>query len=226
MKCYTYFNHVPEIKDDGLLGEWEKSWRKHGWETVILGERDAKAADPEMYARFNKSPLLLTRNPREYTRAAMLRWIPMTRLNEPALHVDIDVMCNGLKPEDIIIHDPLPTFLAGSTCPCAVAANPRGWKLFCAILEIAPFLPNFSAEELAADSCDQWAMHIARLMMPGCFFIQNGLPNGVIQDEIIPLCALYNEDKDWQSAPCVHFPNRLTKQPRVNTVREVMGKLP
>lgn len=223
MKVYTYFSPVPEIKDDGLLKEWAKSWQKHGWETVILGEIDAKRADPYMYDRFNKSPLLLTRNPREYTRAAMLRWIPMTQLSEPALHVDIDVMCNGLKPEDIIIHDPLPTFLAGSTCPCAVAANPRGWKLFCAMLELAPFLPNFHAEELAADSCDQWAMHIARQLMPECFFIQPRWANGFDEDPLI--CSLYNEDAGWEHAKTIHFPNRLTPQPRVETVRRVLGEL-
>jgi hypothetical protein len=205
LKVYSYYNHVPEINDGDMIPIWEASWRKHGWDVVVLTEADAKRADPLMYDRINRSPLLETRNPREYTRAAMLRWIPMTQTGDPSIHVDIDVLCNGLRPEQIEIKPDRPTFLAGSTCPCAVAATQRGWKLFAAWLECSPYVPRFSAEALAADSCDQYATSI----MPDEFFhIQPGIP-----------CKLYTEQAGWETAPMIHFPNRLTAYPRSKTIR-------
>jgi hypothetical protein len=205
VKAYTYYSHIQCLHDPELIAIWERSWRKHGWDTVILTEADAKASDPLMFDRFKNSPLLATRNPPEYTLAAMLRWIPMTRVTEHAIHLDWDVMCNGLRPEDVVIHDPVPTFMAGSTCPCAVAASPRGWKLFAAWLEAAPFMPAFSASALAADSCDQYATSL----MPGDLcFVQQDTP-----------CRLYKEQAGWESAPMIHFPNRLTPYPRSAAIK-------
>lgn len=209
MKVYTYFAHVPEHADDALIPLWEKSWRKFGWETVILNTNDAVAADRAMYERFRISPLLKCRNPALYTLAAMLRWIPMTKVTEPCLHVDWDVMCNGLTPDQIVIHDPLPTFLQNSTCPCAIAANPRGWKLLAAWLEFAPFAPNFNAEALYQDSCDQYA---ANLMPETLRFIQQP-----------PLCKFYQEDEGWETAPMVHFPNRITPSPRSAVAQKALA---
>lgn len=206
MQVYTYYNHIDCLHDPDLILLWEESWKKHGWGTVILNEADAQAANPAMYSRFCESPLLETRNPPQYALAAMLRWIPMTRVTEPALHVDWDVLCNGLKPQDLIIHDPVPTFLASSTCPCAVAASPRGWKLFAALLELAPFVPEFNREDLLNDSCDQYATSITN---PRYYYIQDGKP-----------CRCC-EEEDWRNAPMIHFPNRLTKYPRSKTIREL-----
>lgn len=212
MKVYTYYNYVDCLKDPELISLWEKSWKRDGWEPVILTEEDAKNADPEMYARFNRSPLLESRNPPEYTRAAMLRWIPMTRVTEPCLHVDWDVFCNGLRPEQLVIHDPVPTFLSASTCPCAVAASPRGWKLFAALLEFAPFIPRFDREALVADSCDQYATSISNAEY---YYIQPWL-----------VCALYLENQNWKDAPMVHFPNRITPYPRSETIKNIASLFP
>jgi hypothetical protein len=209
MKVFTYFAHVPECRDDALLPLWKKSWENHGWETVILNTNDAVVADRAMYERFRVSPLLKCANPALYTLAATLRWIPMTKVTEPCLHVDWDVLCNGLTPDQLIIHDPVPTFLAASTCPCAVAANPRGWNLLTAWLEFAPFAPNFKAEDLWHDSCDQYA---TSLMPESLRFIQPGC-----------LCKLYKEQDGWEKAPMIHFPNRLTPYPRSATVQKVLG---
>lgn len=206
MKVFTYFNQVPELKDPALIQMWLKSWSRLGWEPVILSENDAKRADSAMYQRFNRSPLMESRNPVGYTRAAMLRWVAMTAVKEPCIHVDWDVFCNGLRPEDLQIEGRKPIFLSSSTCPCAVAATPQGWKFLAALIELAPFLPSFSREALLADSCDQYATGISH-------------PDYV---EIHPrqMCALYNEDKDWQNAPMIHFPNRLTPYPRSRVVAE------
>lgn len=214
MKVFTYYSHVDGLKDDDLLTIWKESWARYGWEPIILNEADARAADSAMFQRFQKSELLKScpGNPVQYTLSAMLRWVAMTAIKENALHVDWDVMCNGLKPSEITIHDPIPTFLAGSTCPCAVAASPRGWRMFAAALEMAPFMPRFNAQDLLKDSCDQYAASI----FPTEFaFVQPGT-----------LCRLYQEQIGWQTAPMIHFPNRLTPYPRSATVRKVLASIP
>lgn len=209
MKVYTYFGLVPELRDPDLIQAWTQSWSRLGWEPVILQEDNARKADRQMYERFNASPLLESRNPIEYTRAAMLRWVAMTAVKEPCLHVDWDVFCNGLRPEDLQIDEHRPMFLSKSTCPCAVAATPRGWRLFAAMLELAPFLPNFSREDLIADSCDQYA---AVISSPDHYCIHPEM-----------LCALYNSDENWENAPMIHFPNRLTPYPRSAVVKSFPG---
>lgn len=205
MKVYTYYNTVPGLEDPAMINLWVKSWSSWpGWEPVVLSEADAKNADPNMYARFNVSPLLESRNPPEYVRAAMLRWVAMTAVQEPCLHVDWDVFCSGLRPEQLDLRGKKPVFLSRSTCPCAVAASPQGWKLFAALLELAPFIPKFCRETLIADSCDQYATSISS---PEYY-------------EIHPeqLCALYNEDPNWPNAPMLHFANRVTPKPRSATI--------
>jgi len=208
MKVFTYFSEVACLHDPDLIGLWKESWAKFGWKPVVLSAQDAVAADFELYERFLKSPLLLDQtNPPDYTLAAMLRWVPMTRVTEPCLHVDWDVLCNGFKPVHAVIHDPIPTFLSGNTCPCAVAAAPRGWRLLAAWLEAAPFSPRFSAQALASDSCDQYATSI---MPQEFFYLQQGVA-----------CACYQESENWRTAPMIHFPTRLTPYPRSATIRSL-----
>lgn len=209
MKVFTYYSQIDSLNDPDLITVWRESWSKPGWEPIVLNQQSAEMADPAMTLRFMRSPLQKScpGNPAQYTMAAMLRWVPMTTVTEPCLHVDWDVMCNGLKPEQITIHDPIPTFLAGSTCPCAVAASPRGWKLFASSLEVAPFLPRFNATDLLRDSCDQYACSI---LPPELYFIQEGMP-----------CKLYLEQDGWKDAPMIHFPTRLTPYPRSRSIRRL-----
>jgi hypothetical protein len=209
MKVTTFFAHVPECRDDDLIGMWEKSWQKGGWETKVFSTQDANDADHNMCGRFATSPLLEGPNPTLYKLACMMTWIPLTTVTEPTLHVDWDIMCNGLKPEQLIVHDPVPTFLASSLCPCAVVASPKGYRLMAHWLDFAPFAPNYSREALLKDNADQYAFS---LMPASMAFIQS--PS---------LCKLYNEDNGWETAPMIHFPNRLTPYPRSATVRKVLG---
>lgn len=206
MRVYTYFNHVQEIKDPALLDVWAKSWRKYGWEPIILNKNDAHAADPAMYERFNRSPLLKSSpgNPVEYTKAAMFRWVAQTAIIEPSLHVDWDVMCNGYTPADVHPQAFPPVFLAGSTCPCAVYSNRDGYRFLASALETIPNMKEFKAADLLKDSCDQYAFSV---MPPGWSTIDPKFP-----------CRLYLEDKDWEHAPMIHFPTRLTPYPRSATI--------
>lgn len=212
MKVFTYYSPVPELKDPALINKWLKSWSRLGWDPVILSENDAKRADSAMYQRLNRSPLMEGPHAREYCRACVLRWIPMTAVKEPCLHVDWDVFCNGLRPEDLHVNGDYPILLSGTTCPCAVLATPKGWKLFAALLELAPYLPHFSREDLYANACDQYAVEISHR-------------DYLVIDSSQP-CAHYNETPGWETAPMIHFPNRLTPYPRSRTISELHSLFP
>lgn len=226
MKVYTYYNTVPGLEDPtmsdnnfaltkqkALIDLWVKSWSSWpDWEPVILTEADAKNANPDMYARFNVSPLLESRNPPEYMRATLLRWVAMTAVQEPCLHVDWDVFCAGVRPDQLDLSGTKPVFLSRSTCPCAIAASPQGWKLLAAMMELAPFIPKFSREELLADSGDQYATSISS---PEYYDVH---PE--------QLCALFGKDPGWENAPMVHFANCVTPKPRsavIGNMRRFFG---
>lgn len=210
MKVFTYFTQIDCLNDPDLIRCWKSSWSKHGWETVVLGEQESRSADAEMYNRFRQSPLLKScpTNPPQYTMAAMLRWIPMTKVTEPCLHVDWDVMNNGYRPEHLPSPIPdVPVYLSGWTCPSAIYATPRGWKLWVAILEACPYFPRFNADDLLKNSCDQYAGGIT----PAEFYwIHPSFP-----------CKSYNKDPGWESCPLPHFPNSETPAPRSAVIRRM-----
>jgi hypothetical protein len=211
MKVFTYYSHVPGLVDPDLIKLWEASWRRHGWETVILTEQDASAADPQMFERFKASPLMLScpTNPVAYTLAAMLRWIPMTKVEEPCMHTDWDIINNGWTPEHAAACGPgyPATYMAGCTCPCAIYANGRGWRLLAAALEAVPHTPEFKAEDLLKDSCDQYALSV---QPKSWSIIHPDRP-----------CRNYNSDVGWQTCPLIHFPNAHTPYPRSDTIKRL-----
>lgn len=211
---YTYFNEVNGLQDPDMIELWEESWRSRGWYPIILNEHDARHADPDVYKLINESPLMETRNPTEYGRATMLRWVAMLSrsIKSPCLHVDWDVICNSTDLHDFGwpgFRSGIPNFLSNSTCPCAIAADSAGWRSLVTSLLLAPHLTKFSREALLADSCDQYGTSI--------------LPPTVYSIYPEHLCKLYTEEAGWEVAPMIHFPNRLTQYPRSNTIRKVLS---
>lgn len=209
MKVFTYHNLVEPLNDPALLDLWRASWSRHGWEPIILTEQDAYNADPAMFERFKRSPLLLScpTNPKGYTLAAMLRWVAMTAIDEPCMHTDWDVMSNRFTPAMAPAVGYPPSFFADCTCPCAIFADGRGWKMIAAALEMIPHTPEFKPEDLLKDSCDQYALSVAPKSWTT---IVPGKP-----------CRNYNADVGWQTSPMIHFPNATTPYPRSKTIREL-----
>ena len=210
MKVYTYYEPVPGLEDPDMMALWGASWRRHGWETVVLTEADAFAADPYTAERFKHSPLLQSHplNPPGYVMACLMRYVPMSVTAEPSLHVDWDVICNGYRPESVPAHDFPAVFLAGCRCPCAMFGSPAAWLMLMAIMEGAPKMASFDPEMLRKDNADQY---VTMYQMP---------PDWVVVDPAKP-CKTYMEDADWAGAPMIHFPNRLTGYPRSATITKL-----
>lgn len=125
--------------DRELLSLWEKTWKKNGWNPVVLHSRDYPEQD-EWYDRLlGKINTLPTVNPRDYENACYLRWLAMyqvarQRAGEVLWMSDYDVMNHGVSPFDqgpeLTIHD------SGGT-PCLVSGDAKayerllGWFLDC-----------------------------------------------------------------------------------------------
>jgi len=207
MKVYTYFSRVGCLEDADLLECWTSSWRRFGWEPVVLSSQHAHATNPGIFKQLTDSVLLTGPHDREYVLSTLLRWLAMVPIAGRSLHVDWDVMCNGLKPSDIQFDEARLTFLSANHCPCAVAADSHGWNFMVQCLLAAPYHPKFKTEDLVLDCSDQYAF---------------GLFKSVIPTSDPVLVKAWTEDDAWATAPAIHFPNRLTSYPRSRIIRQVL----
>lgn len=105
-RVHTYFRPCvdPEAlaEQKRILAIWEKNWREHGWEPVVLTESDARK-HPEFTkyeAAFRAMP---TVSPKEYEMAAYLRWLCMATMpgTGPHLIVDYDCLAKGFTPDSM-----------------------------------------------------------------------------------------------------------------------------
>jgi hypothetical protein len=211
MQVVTYFSDVAALRDPDLLELWKASWARYGWEPIVLTFEDALRANTGLVERLRQSPLLKScpGNPPDYVWACLVGWVAHLNLEGPCLHLDWDIMCNGYRPEDAPqeTQDFRPVFLSGGLCPCAIFGWPKTWQMICAWLECAPFVPNFSSDELLKDNADQYAI---AYVMPKDWAVIDPKKQ----------CLFYQEDKDWRAAPMIHFPTRLTGYPRSATIRQ------
>ena len=191
MKVYTYFSEVRMLHDPDLLELWKASWARHGWEPEILEEPAAVRADPAMCERLRHSPLLRSHpaNPPEYVLACLLGYVPMTVISEPALKTDIDVICNGYRPEHVPSR-PFPlTFLSYGRSLGALYGNAAAWRMIEAILEGIPSAAGFDPAALLKDNCDQYALST---VMP---------PEWANGDPAVP-CKVVSQP-GWREAPMI-----------------------
>ena len=127
---YTYYHRVPEIDEaeqQAQMAVWEASWRRHGWEPVILGRQQAWALGPQTDEAEKVFLARPTYNPRAYTLATYLRWFAL-KARGGGLMTDYDVVNVDFRPETLKAH------VAGRDCVCLCAcwvpavvyANPAG----------------------------------------------------------------------------------------------------
>lgn len=102
MNIYTYYQTLPlntAIEDENLwlLDIWQKSWRYHGWNPIVLTLDDAKR-NP-LYQKFrDKCETYPTVNSREYETACYVRWLTM--FDKSGWTTDFDIINYGFKPVD------------------------------------------------------------------------------------------------------------------------------
>ena len=202
MKVFTYYSEIDDAHyglkpscESSLIQLWKASWSKHGWEPVVLTEKDA-ASHPKFEAfsaRVYRHP---TSNPREYERACFLRWLAMVQVGGGVM-VDYDVMNYGLQPGMFMSLTPAKLLLLDRYIPCAVAGHADAYRAACALFygyQPHPGETQVSDMTILArnrNAFGNWQV---------CY--QYGLPG-------------------WEKAPLVHYATATMPRPKAETIRKV-----
>ena len=185
----TYWEEMNGWQQDGLMEEWENSWRRNGWEPVVLRKEDLEK-HPLLVEIQKHVEYLPTINNKQYEVACYLRWLAF-ELSGSQMCVDMDLINYSFTPEDA---EKLPqdkvVSLIHNGCPAAIHM-PSGYRMW---------------------------KHILNYKITHCGW-ENGIPHSSDQNMIIRLidekhedfmaidfCKQYG-DAGWDNAPLVHFAN-------------------
>lgn len=107
MRAFTFYAELPQFPiDRELVGKWRDQWSRHGWETVVLGEREARFSPHwQWFDALVKT--IPTVNPPDYERWCWLRWLAYAATIHPgevALYTDYDVFNDGFTPAQAMAH--------------------------------------------------------------------------------------------------------------------------
>lgn len=103
MRVYTYYTPISLYPDDSqtkLIEVWARSWRKQGWEPIVLNEGDAMLHP--LYSEFKQHiSKLPTEYGHEYEGACFLRWLAMAAQETDGgggMLTDYDYINYGFSP--------------------------------------------------------------------------------------------------------------------------------
>ena len=130
-KVYTYYEAVSTIDADEQRQQIEvcrQSWQKHGWELVVIGEKQAKQHPWfELYSLGIRA--VPTVNAAEYEYSCFLRWLAMAAIGG-GLMIDYDVMNMGVTDLSFFQQHSLLTIYQGHV-PCVVYGTAEQYLEVC-----------------------------------------------------------------------------------------------
>lgn len=203
MNIYTYVETIPEFPHERLLiALWESSWRRLGWNPVILTPADAARHPLSGDLEKHIATQLPSTNHPAYERACYLRWCALEVAGGGWMS-DYDVINYSLHPED---NEPPgaghlwfghQSAIPARVCPCLVHGGAedyhRAIRLF-----LDYRIDDLDLHERRPHVSDQRILrrHYSALHQEG--WIRHG-----------NVCANYKTTRtDWQSKATVHFPNK------------------
>jgi hypothetical protein len=134
MNVFTYYDNFAG-RQEPLIPLWKESWRKHGWNPVVLAPENA--IRNLNYAAFVKAVSRLpTVNNKKYELACYVRHLAMGMAGGGLL-TDYDVMCYGFTPQamtDIESKHPEEKFICTlhhRGVPCAIYGRRAGFEWLC-----------------------------------------------------------------------------------------------
>ena len=135
MKIYTYYEEINFSQQKEMLELWSKSWAQMGFETIVLGEEDAKKSpDYDLFVAkmqfiFNE---ITGQELSSYGLSCFVRWLAYSTVEnkqEKFLVSDYDVInSGGWKTSDPLI-DGLHLF--DGACPCMASGTALDFKNLC-----------------------------------------------------------------------------------------------
>ena len=148
MKIYTYYENINFKNQDDLVSLWEKSWKFHEFEPIILTEKDSERSNfyEEFVTKIKKLHQEITEKPlSKYGLSCWLRWLAYSTQPEEKFFVsDYDVINHNFKPTEPtdILH------LMDDCCPCIASGTPSQFLKLCKkFIEVSEQNKEFFIEE-------------------------------------------------------------------------------
>jgi hypothetical protein len=184
MIVYSYFNPVPEMDVDNehkLIVLWQQSWRRFGFDPVVLTHLHAEA-HPQWKEYDELVSSFPSVNPRAYELACWHRWLAFANVGG-GLIVDYDVMANAFDTEQLMQAVEDINVLDAGGVPCAVYSVGDGpQKIVEAVLGRKHAFGEVNGHPHYSDMY---------------FFQMMGYPK-------LPLVAPFGAP-GWRNAPLIHF---------------------
>lgn len=201
---YTYFEPVDDIDESeqfSLIDLWKFSWRKAGWNPVVIRPTGFVFDRPELDNLCTCLGELPSVNPRGYDQACFYRWVQMS------IHggwmCDYDVMNNGFEPEPT--PERLTVYQTHNACPSLVAGPGSEF------LRMAQLFAKRGSEfiETVHGSPHVSDMHLIQAM-----------PEEYDQKSLV---VAYG-NPGWQTAKAIHFANQTMngKKPRSTWIPKLL----
>ena len=224
MQVFTYYARLPiggalgalkmvknERDQRAVIAVWERSWRRYGWEPVVLGEADAVQADADWTRQFEVATHLYdSPNPRQYEMACYLRWVAMSARG--GLMTDYDVLNLGFSPEDWTrlrarFAPSFPLSLAGGV-PCCVGGTRAAFADMVRLFLQFEAHPVRDTPLLQSGVSDQniFACSPARFCTPD------------------PVTCVQYLQPDWEKAALVHVPHIQIATSRARALSAIMAE--
>ena len=205
---YTYYMPVPGLWPEDtqlrLIDIWQRSWKKHGWNPVILDETHARRHP--RYAEFKRKFWELpTEYGHDYEGACFMRYVATSALGGGML-TDYDVINYGVTPENIAELE-----AKFQTPQFYLFCNRPAHDIFCGQV--------YGCRELFEGMCQMFyswqpdhrdyvksatyeGYHCSDLTMFQHLFDGRRLKPAWLQ--LVPGCALYPE-YGWKDTPMTHY---------------------
>lgn len=161
MKIYTYYENINFNKQNELIDVWVESWRKSGFEPVVLSRDDAKKSplyDQYLYfvQKVHEEAVRNRLRENSYWLAAQLEIVAFSTVEEPSFFSDYDVISNGFKP----FEPESKVYWRNADCSCFVTGGGVGWEayikfLFKNVTTIIEWCKNYSLETGRKEFGDQ-----------------------------------------------------------------------
>lgn len=122
MKVYCPTLPLEGLPNDAELESlWGDSWKRHGWEPVIVPPGGPSYWWEGLEDRFSKIPTI---NPPGYRIQCITRWVDLF-LAGGSIMVDLDLINCGFTPEDCPTPSGEILTFTRDLCPCGVLSRPR-----------------------------------------------------------------------------------------------------
>jgi hypothetical protein len=131
MKIYTYYENINFKNQDELVALWEKSWKQHDFEPIVLMRKDAEKSDfyEEFVSRITELHQNIAKNPlSKYGLSCWLRWLAYSTQPEEKFFVsDYDVINHKFN-----LTEPIDTLhLMDDCCPCIASGTSSQFLALC-----------------------------------------------------------------------------------------------